>query len=71
MKALVLMAAALLSACTAGGAGSYDLPSGVADYDALKAATDKCKEDGGVLALKKGYDEHDLSSYECRVGGGK
>jgi hypothetical protein len=43
----------------------------VATYDALAAATEKCRADGGEVTLKGGYDKRDLSSYECKLGGAK
>jgi len=58
----------MLAGC-ASGQGSYDLDPGVASYDVLKAATDKCHADGGQLALKSGYDQHELSNYTCKIGG--
>jgi hypothetical protein len=71
MKALLGSLALLMLAACAGGAGSYELDHGVADYDALKAATDKCHADGGQIILKNGYDSRELSNYVCKVGGGK
>ncbi|HXU99633.1 MAG TPA: hypothetical protein VG166_03965 [Caulobacteraceae bacterium] len=71
MKALLVPVALLILAACAGGAGSYDLDHGPADYDALKAATDKCHADGGEIVLKNGYDSRELSNYECKVGGAK
>ncbi|MGH7022402.1 MAG: hypothetical protein ACREEB_02290 [Caulobacteraceae bacterium] len=71
MRALALLAVLLLAACAAAGGPSYDLGPGVASYDALKAATDKCHADGGQVELKSGYDQRDLSSYHCRIGGGR
>jgi ABC-type glycerol-3-phosphate transport system substrate-binding protein len=63
----------MLAACASGapGQGSYGLDPGVATYDALKAATDKCHADGGQLVLKTSYDQHELSNYECKIGGAK
>jgi predicted kinase len=68
MKPLVLMVLTLLCACAS---ESYSLGHGVADYDALKLATDKCQADGGRVVLDQGYDNRDLSSYRCQIGGGK
>ncbi|HEY7901440.1 MAG TPA: hypothetical protein VIC25_09665 [Caulobacteraceae bacterium] len=69
MRAWLLLTALALGACAGGGSGSYDLGPGVANYDALKAATDKCHAEGGRLEIKSGYDQHELSSYVCRIGG--
>ena len=67
------MFAVLVAGCASGpvNGGSYGLAPGVASYDALKAATDKCHSDGGELTLKAGYDQRELSSYECKIGGAK
>ena len=70
MKIWTLLIAVSLGAC-AGGAGSYGLDHGPASYDALKAATDKCHADGGQIVLKSGYDNRELSNYECKLGGAK
>jgi hypothetical protein len=70
MRRAALTLAMLLAGCaseTVNG-GSYGLAPGVAGYDALKSATDKCHADGGELKLKDGYDQHELSSYQCRIG---
>jgi hypothetical protein len=48
--------------------GSYNLDHGVATYDALRTATDKCKAEGGKIKLKSGYDDRELSSYDCKIG---
>jgi predicted kinase len=61
----------LLSACLSAAGGSYGLGPGVATYDALAAATEKCRVDGGQVVLKGGYDKRDLGSYECKLGGAK
>jgi len=76
-RALILAGLGLLCACANGGAGggeakvSYTLDHGVATYDALKAATDKCKAEGGVITLKSGYDNRELSNYDCKLGEAK
>jgi hypothetical protein len=70
MRIWALLIPLMLGAC-AGGAGSYELDHGPADYDALKAATDKCHADGGQIVLKNGYDNRELSNYECKLGGAK
>ncbi|HEV7158004.1 MAG TPA: hypothetical protein VGN38_06585 [Caulobacteraceae bacterium] len=69
MRAVGVFALALLGACTTPvEGGSYALPPGVASYDTLKAATDKCHADGGQLALRDGYDKRELSNYQCNIG---
>jgi hypothetical protein len=62
--------AGLVGGCASGAVtgGSYGLAPGVANYDTLKAATDKCQADGGELKLKGGYDPQELANYECRIG---
>ncbi|HEY1560737.1 MAG TPA: hypothetical protein VGF71_07590 [Caulobacteraceae bacterium] len=70
MRSIALALAVLLAGCAseAVNGGSYGLAPGVASYDALKSATDKCQADGGELKLRDGYDQHELSSYQCRIG---
>lgn len=69
MRAAGFFALALLGACTTPvEGGSYSLAPGVATYDTLKAATDKCHADGGRLALRDGYDKRELSNYQCDIG---
>jgi hypothetical protein len=70
MRGLVAIGLLVLGACAAGGGGSYELEHGPAGYDALKRATEKCQADGGHVVLKPGYDQRELSNYECRMGGG-
>jgi hypothetical protein len=64
----MVMPALLLAACASGQGASYSVGPGVANYDNLKAATDKCAVDGGTLTLKDGYDKGDLSSWVCKMG---
>jgi hypothetical protein len=45
-------------ACTGVGQGT-------ANYDSLAAAMGECKSSGGELVLRAGYDERELSSYDC------
>ncbi|HEY2483476.1 MAG TPA: hypothetical protein VGI30_14965 [Caulobacteraceae bacterium] len=69
MKRLPILPAVLLCACASETArSSYTLGPGVAAYDALAAATEKCRADGGQVELKNGYNKRDLSSYECKLG---
>ncbi len=70
MRAAVLALALGLAACGA-LKGNYDLPPGDANYDALKAATEECKAKGGEVSLKSGYDERELSNYQCKIGGAR
>ncbi|MGA2952634.1 MAG: hypothetical protein ABSD80_10410 [Caulobacteraceae bacterium] len=60
-----------LAACASAGGSDYSVGPGVANYDNLKAATDKCAADGGTLTLKDGYEKSDLSSWVCKMGGAK
>ena len=66
----MIAASGLLAACAAATAGeaSYSLDYGVASYDALKAATDKCRSEGGEIVLKGGYDGRQLANYQCKIG---
>ena len=70
MRPAVILICGLLGACTSGSA-SYDLDRGVANYDTLKAATEKCHADGGQIVLKNGYDNQELSNYSCKIGGSR
>jgi hypothetical protein len=47
---------------------SYTLDRGVANYDALKVATERCAAKGGVIRLRKDYDGQNLSDYDCVIG---
>ena len=58
----MLMVAMTLSGCASEGVGQ-----GVANYDALRAATATCKAHGGELVLKSGYDGRELGSYVCKT----
>jgi hypothetical protein len=69
MRAVLLLLATLMGACASAAGDSYDLGPGVATYDALAAATEKCRADGGQIVLKGGYDKRDLGSYACKLGG--
>ena len=60
-----------LTACASSQGASYSVGPGVASYDTLKAAKDKCAADGGTLTLKDGYEKSDLSSWVCKMGGAK
>ncbi|MHB8529697.1 MAG: hypothetical protein ACYC8V_09335 [Caulobacteraceae bacterium] len=67
-RILVMAILALgLSACGA-VRGDYDLPQGDANYDALKAAVEACKAQGGRVQLRAGYDSRVLSNYQCKFG---
>jgi len=67
MRGILLLP--LLGACASAAGGSYELGPGVATYDALATATEKCRADRGEVVLKGGYDKRDLGSYECKLGG--
>ena len=60
--------ALLLGACASAQGASYSAGPGVASYDSLKAATDKCAADGGTLTVKDGYEKSDLSNWVCKMG---
>jgi hypothetical protein len=53
-----MIAAAALIGCAGVGQGA-------ASYDTLAAAAKDCKDRGGELQLRQGYDERELSSYDC------
>ena len=69
MRGILLLP--LLGACASAAGGSYDLGPGVATYDTLAAATEKCRADGGAVVLKGGYDKRDLGGYACKLGGAR
>ena len=59
----ILIACALgLSACADGGGPD----GGVANYDALKAAHDKCTTQGGKLVLRDQGNARDIQAYACK-----
>ncbi len=57
---LTLAIAAGLSACAASTPDG-----GVANYDALKAARDKCAAQGGTLTLTDQGDARRIDAYTC------
>ena len=63
MKALVILAALMLTAC-ATGAG-FGQSGGVATYDDLKKAHETCAANGGSLKLQKNGDPQFLDDYAC------
>lgn len=72
MRARLAIVGAVVGAALA-GCGSlaqapFDLGSGDANYDALKAATQTCQAQGGQVRLKDGFDGRQMSSYQCVVG---
>jgi len=60
--ALALILASALAACV-----SASPEGGIASYDALKAAQEKCVARGGTLKLQKGGDSQLLEDYSCKV----
>ena len=61
--ALAILALLTLAAC--------ETPSnegGVADYDALRKASQDCQAQGGHLVLKPGGDNEDIQDYACEKG---
>ena len=63
-RAAILISLTLaLSAC-AGGVGN-GRSGGVATYDDLKAAQQKCASQGGSVKLQKNGDAHYLGDYAC------
>ena len=61
---------ALAAALVVGGCAqrSYVLGQGDANYDALAQATKECQSKGGEVRLRPGYDNHELSGYQCLLG---
>jgi hypothetical protein len=45
--------------------GCAGVGEGAASYDALTRAAKDCQDRGGTLQLRAGYDERELSSYDC------
>ena len=64
MKALILIAAMALAACSTSGAG-FGKNGGIATYDDLKAAQKACADKGGQLRLQKNGDVQYLDDYAC------
>ncbi|HEY2051187.1 MAG TPA: hypothetical protein VGH03_17750 [Caulobacteraceae bacterium] len=56
---LPAVAAAALAGCASG------VGQGAASYDDLSRASKACQDRGGQLQLRAGYDDQDLSSYDC------
>jgi hypothetical protein len=61
-RILALILASGLAACV-----SASPEGGVANYDALKSAQEKCVAKGGTLKLQKGGDSQLLEDYSCKV----
>jgi hypothetical protein len=57
--ALPAVAAATLAGCASG------VGQGAASYDALARASRACQDRGGQMQLRPGYDDQELSSYDC------
>jgi hypothetical protein len=64
MRAVLAMIALLaLGACeTSANEG------GVADYDALRKASQACQAEGGHLVLQKNGDPENIQDYACEKG---
>jgi hypothetical protein len=45
--------------------GCAGVGQGAASYDVLARAAKDCQDRGGTLQLRAGYDERELSSYDC------
>ena len=56
---LPAIAAAAIAGCASG------VGQGTASYDALSRASKACEDRGGQLQLRPGYDDQELSSYDC------
>ena len=63
MRALAILAALLLAACTTGA--GFGQAGGIATYDDLKTAQEACAEKGGSLRLQKNGDPQFLDDYAC------
>jgi len=67
MKPLAIAFIAL--ALAGAGLAACESPSnvgGVADYDALRKATQECEAGGGRLVLKDGGDPQYIQDYACK-----
>jgi hypothetical protein len=64
----VIVSALAASGCVGVTDSSYELDSGAATYDGLKAASDQCGAKGGKIHLRKEYGGQNLSDYECVIG---
>ncbi len=62
------VAAISLGGCGSVSADSYGLGHGDANYDALKAASERCAASGGAIRVRKGADTRDLANYDCVIG---
>ena len=62
-RATLITLTLALAAC-AGGVG-MGRSAGVATYDDLKAAQQKCAASGGTMKLQKNGDAHYLDDYAC------
>ena len=61
--ALAILALLALSVCeTAANEG------GVANYDALREASQRCQAEGGHLVLQKNGDPENIQDYACEKG---
>lgn len=63
MRAVIVIAALMLSACM-GGVGTGQ-NAGIATYDDLKTAQQACAAKGGSLRLQKNGDVQYLDDYAC------
>ena len=61
--ALAILGLLALSACETPAA-----EGGVANYDALRQASEACKGEGGHLVLRPGGDSEDIQDYACEKG---
>jgi hypothetical protein len=62
VTATLIACALCLSGCADGGGPD----GGVANYDALKSAHDKCSAQGGKLVLKDQGNARDIQAYACK-----
>ncbi len=63
-RAAILTGAMLLLVACASGVGN-GRSGGVATYDDLKAAQQKCAASGGTMKLQRNGDAHYLDDYAC------
>jgi uncharacterized lipoprotein YmbA len=57
---LAMILALGLTAC------ATEREGGIANYDGLKVAQEKCAAEGGKLMLKEGGNSHWLEDYSCK-----
>ncbi|MDZ4372977.1 MAG: hypothetical protein U1C74_16355 [Phenylobacterium sp.] len=65
MKVISLGCALMLAACSSGA--GHGRSGGLATYDDLRAAQERCVDRGGTLRLKRNGDAKYLDDYACET----